>query len=427
MLCSTSSESSMYAQTYVKSMSKKLSALLIKSISKVGWHGDGDNLWLQVTSSGTKSWVFRYTRDGKQRVLGLGPLRDVSLALAREKAHRLRLQLLDGVDPAAARMEERQRASQEQARALTFDVASKQLIEGKRAGWRNAKHAEQWSATLRTYVSPVIGQLDVSAVDTALIVKCLKPIWTTKTETASRVRQRIEAVLDWATVAGHRNGDNPARWKGHLEHILPAPQKVATRGNHPSLAWRDMPSFMAALRSREGIAARALELTVLCAARTGEVRGAKWLEFDLDAGIWTVPPQRMKAGREHQVPLSASCIALLRNLPRIKGTELVFPGSRADTVLSDASIGAVIKRMNDPPVWLDERGQPVVPHGFRSSFRVWAAEATSHPREVAEHALAHQLPDKVEAAYQRGTMFPRRVSLMEDWARFLDGSSPPSA
>jgi integrase len=360
-------------------------------------------------------------------VLGLGPLRDVSLALAREKAHRLRLQLLDGIDPASARIEERQRASQEQARALTFDVASKQLIESKRAGWRNAKHAEQWSATLRTYVSPVIGQLDVSAVDTALIVKCLKPIWITKTETASRVRQRIEAVLDWATVAGHRNGDNPARWKGHLEHILPAPQKVAARGNHPSLAWREMPSFMAALRSREGIAARALELTVLCAARTGEVRGAKWLEFDLDAGIWTVPPERMKAGREHQVPLSASSVALLRNLPRIKGTELVFPGSRADTVLSDASIGAVIKRMNDLPVWLDERGQPVVPHGFRSSFRVWAAEATSHPREVAEHALAHQLPDKVEAAYQRGTMFPRRVSLMEDWARFLDGSGSPSA
>jgi integrase len=405
-------------------MPKKLSALLVKSIKKVGWHGDGDNLWLQVTASGSKSWVFRYTRDGKQRVLGLGPLGDVSLALARERAYRMRLQLLDGVDPAAARLSERQRISQEQAKALTFDAAANQLIDSKRAGWRNVKHSEQWSATLRTYVSPVVGHLDVSTIDTPLIVKCLKPIWTTKTETASRVRQRIEAVLDWAAVAGFRSGDNPARWKGHLEHILPAPQKVAARGNHPSLPWRLVPAFMQSLRAREGVSARALEFTILCAARTGEVRGAKWQELDLEAGIWTVPADRMKAGREHQVPLSSACVALLKNLPRVKGTDLVFPGSRSDTKLSDASLGAVIKRMNEPPMWLDERGQHVVPHGFRSSFRVWAAEATSHPREAAEHALAHQLPDKVEAAYQRGTLFPRRVSLMEDWAQFVASTGP---
>lgn len=404
-------------------MSKKLTALAIKSIDKVGWHGDGDNLWLQVTRSGTKSWVFRYTRDGKQRVLGLGPVRDVSLALAREKAHRLRLELLDGLDPAQSRKDARQASREQRAKSLSFDAAASALIDSKRPGWRSDKHADQWTATLRAYASPVFGSLDVAQVDTPLVVKCLQPIWTSKTETATRVRQRIEAVLDWATVSGHRQGDNPARWKGHLEHLLAAPQKVATKANHPSLPWRSAPSFMAALRQREGFAARALEFAILNAARTGEVRGATWAEVDLIGGTWTIPAERMKAGREHQVPLSQAALALLKALPRLEDTNLIFPGAKAQTALSDASLGAVIKRLNEPPVWLDDRGQPVVPHGFRSTFRIWAAEATEYPREVAEHALAHQLPDKVEAAYQRGTMLPRRIALMNDWAAFLAGDA----
>lgn len=397
----------------------KLSAILIKHIKKVGWHGDGHNLWLQVSPSGTKSWVFRYTRSGKQRVIGLGPVRDVSLALAREKAHRLRLQLLEGQDPAQIRKDAKLKAEQEKRRSLSFDEAADALIAARRSGWRSEKHAEQWTSTLRTYASPTLGCLDVAEIDTPLVMQCIRHIWTSKTETATRVRQRIETVLDWATVSGYRQGDNPARWRGHLEHLLPAPEKVAIRGNHPSLNWRRAPEFFAALRCREGYAARALEFTILTAARTGEVRGAVWSELDLEHQVWKIPANRMKAGREHLVPLSKAAIQLLTSLARVDGNDFVFPGAKVGVPMSDASVGAVIKRMKSDSAWADDEGASIVPHGFRSTFRMWAAEATDYPREVAEHALAHQLPDKVEAAYQRGTQFPKRVAMMNDWADYL--------
>jgi integrase len=305
-------------------------------------------------------------------------------------------------------------AAVERAKALTFDQCAADYIKAHRAGWRNAKHASQWESTLATYASPVFGTLPVASVDTALVMKVLNSIWTEKTETASRLRGRIESVLGWATTSGYRTGDNPARWRGHLENLLPAPEKVKKVEHHPALPWQQIGAFMADLRAREGIAARALEFLILTAARSGEVRGMRWDE--VEDGCWTVPAERMKAGKEHRVPLSDSAIALLEKMPRLG--DYVFPGAKKGALLSDMSLTAVLRRMGR---------EGITVHGFRSSFRMWAAEATNFPREVAEHALAHQLPDKVEAAYRRGDLHDKRKLLMQGWAEYVSRSLTDAA
>jgi integrase len=397
--------------------------LTVKEIQRkttVGLYGDGGGLWLQITKAGVKSWLFRFMIKGKAYGMGLGPLHSVTLAQARHKAANARRQLVEGINP----LEERRRLHAQQAasrtRSMSFETCSAQYIAAHRAAWKNAKHAEQWSSTLETYAHPIIGKLAVADVDTALIVKVLtqrdskgQAFWEAKAETASRVRGRIEAILGWATTSGFRSGDNPARWKGNLENLLANISKRSRVKNHPSLPWQHVDAFMASLSGREGISARAVEFAILTACRSNEVRGARWSEIDLQAKLWTIPSARMKAGREHEVPLSDAALDLLQRLNI--SSELVFPGIQ-NQVLSDMSLTQVIRRMvKDGQAWVDREGRTVTVHGFRSTFRMWAAEATNYPREVAEHALAHQLPDAVERAYQRGTQFAKRIELMRDW------------
>lgn len=392
----------------------KLSAIEVAKKAEPGRYGDGGGLWLQVSSYGTKAWVFRYMLDGKARHMGLGSVDTFSLKEARERARLARQLLADGVDPLAAREAKRATTKAEEAMRMTFSQASEKYIAANRSEWRNAKHAEQWANTLKTYADPVIGKLDVSAIETAHIVSILEPIWTTKTETAKRVRGRIENVLDWATFAKFRKGDNPARWRGHLDKALPRPSKVAKPQSHPAMPYAALSPFVSRLRERDGISARALEFTILTAARTGEVIGAKWGEIDFDAKVWTIPAERMKAEKEHRVPLSARAIEILKALPT-EG-EYVFPGARPKRPLSNMAMLELLRGMDGTA--------GLVVHGFRSTFRDWAGEMTAHPREVIEHALAHRLADKAEAAYQRGTLFPKRIRLMEDWAKFCTAKPP---
>lgn len=421
----------------------KLTALQVSKLAKPGLYGDGGGLTLQITKAGVKSWLFRFMRDGKAHGMGLGPLHTVSLAEAREKALAARKLLHDGINPLTAKKESRMAAALERAKSMTFDQCAEAYIEAHKASWKNPKHQDQWANTLKTYASPVFGSLSVADVDTALIVKCLSPIWESKTETASRLRGRIESVLGWATTSGYRSGDNPARWRGHLENLLANISKTSRTKHLASLPYQRVGEFIQALRTREGMAARALEFAILTACRSGEVRGARWSEFDLDAKVWTIPAERMKAKREHQVPLSPAAMKLLDAMTLTEG--LVF--SRTEqTMLSDMALTAVIRRMNDDakpksdtaeestrkqprsdklkPYWSDAQGDIITAHGFRSSFRMWAAETTNYPREVAEHALAHQLPDAVERAYQRGSQFIKRTALMEEWGQYCD--SPPT-
>jgi integrase len=365
-----------------------------------GTYDDGRGLRLVVRPGGARSWILRYQLNGKRRDMGLGRWPETTLAMARERALSLRREIDAKRDPIAERR---------RAKGLSFKAAAEALIESKRQGWRSDKHAAQWSSTLNAYAHPRLGALDVRAVDTQDVMAALRPIWSAKPETASRVRQRIEAVLDYATASGARAGDNPARWKGHLDHLLPQPRKVRAVEHHAALDWREAPAFMVGLATREGIAAKALAFAILTAARSGEVRGMRWTEVDDRASVWTVPAERIKAGKEHRVPLTAAALALLG--PRGKPEALVFPSpSNADRPLSDATLTAVLGRMN--------RGD-VTAHGFRSTFRDWAGETTAHPREVIEAALAHRLRDKAEAAYARGDLFVKRRKLMEDWAAFL--------
>jgi integrase len=366
---------------------------------------------LQVSATGTKSWIFRFALAGKQREMGLGSVHTISLGDARAKAKECRLLLLQGKDPLEVRKAAQLAEALEDAKMMTFDQCAEAYIAAHRSGWKNPKHASQWENTLATYASPVIGKMPVALVDTALVVKVLSAIWQTKTETATRLRGRIESVLDWATVSKYRQGDNPARWKGHLDNLLADPSRSKRTEHHPALPWQEIGAFMAALRKQEGIAARAVELAILSACRSGEVRLAAWAEIDLDAALWVIPAERMKAKREHRIPLSSSALALLRSLPR--GGDLIFPGVKSGKPLSDMSLTAVLRRM--------DRGDITV-HGFRSTFRDWCAEsvANSFPREVCEHALAHSLPDKVEAAYRRGDLIEKRSMLMQAWADYCN-------
>jgi integrase len=394
---------------------QRLSALQVTKLTKPGLYGDGGGLTLQITTTGAKSWLFRYMVAGKAFGMGLGPTHTVSLAEARQKALDARKLLIDGINPLEAKKQKQIAAALADAKMVTFDQCAKAYILAHKAGWKNAKHCTQWTNTLNTYASPFFGHLPVAEIDTGLVMKCLAPIWESKTETASRVRGRIESVLGWATTSGYRTGENPARWNGHLENLLAVISKSSRTKNHPSLPWQRIGAFMSALRVREGVSARAVEFAILTACRSGEVRGARWAEFDTAGKLWTIPAERMKAKREHQVPLSDAALALLESMP--KDGDVVFAGTKGQP-LSDMSLTAVIRRMNgdDKPVWTDVNGAGITVHGFRSSFRMWAAETTNYPREVAEHALAHQLPDAVERAYQRGSQFAKRAALMAEWA-----------
>jgi integrase len=399
-------------------MARKLHILTARKVTTAapGTHADGGNLYLRVRPEGTRSWVFRYLdrATGKPRELGLGALHTRTLAQARTLAADLRRALADGKDPA----EVLRPAKEEQHGLRTFADCARALIEAKRPGWRNAKHAAQWASTLEAYAFPVIGNKAPQDVTLADVLKILTPLWNGKTETASRLRQRIEAVLDFAAVHGLRGNDNPARWKGCLDKVLPPPSRVAARGHHPALPYERVAEFMAALREREGMAARCLEFLILTAARSGEARGATWSEFDLGAAVWEVPASRMKARRPHRVPLSKPALELLQSLPRIEGEPYVFPAPRGGC-LSDMSLCVLLRRMQgDPPQWVDKAGVPIVTHGFRACFRTWAEEMTSYSRAITEAALAHTNADRVEAAYQRSDLFERRRALMEDWGAY---------
>ena len=385
--------------------------------------GGVDGLQLQITPSGARSWVLRLMVAGTRRNIGLGSYPTVSLAQAREVARETRELVRQGIDPVAHKREARAALAAQHARGLTFAKAMERFLEVKLAEFRDEKHRRQWRATLDAYAVPVLGPMLVDQITVQDVRRVLAPIWTDKTETASRLRGRIEAVLAWATVNGHRDGDNPARWRGNLDAILPKPGKVARVTHHPALALDDAADWFADLRRRDGMATRALEFMALTAARSGEVRGATWAEIDLEAGIWTVPAERMKAGREHRVPLTAEAVALLRALPRLEGSPYVFPAARGGA-LSDMALSACMKRIHEAREggYLDRRsGRPAVPHGLRSTFRDWTAERTDYPRDMAEIALAHVVGSDVERAYRRGDMIDRRRQMMAAWARFLRG------
>lgn len=388
---------------------ERLNALQIAKLTKQGYHCDGAGLYLQVSKSGSKSWVFRYVLAGKPREMGLGSFLTFSLSAARQRARDQRQLLTDGIDPIEGKRGAILQKRMAAANIITFDAAAAAFIEANSPAWRNVKHGDQWRNTLATYASPVIGSLPVSEVNTALVLRILQPIWNTKTETATRVRGRIEKVLDWAKVQGFRAGDNPAAWRGHLSEVLPKPSKVANAGNHAALPWAEIGAFMTTLRAMPGAGALAMELIILTATRTSEVLDATWSEFDLDAGIWTIAKDRMKSFKEHRVPLSAAALAVLEKAKAgMKDSDFLFPG-KPGRALSNTVCLQTLKRMN--------RGDLTV-HGFRSTFRDWCAESTGYPRDVAEMALAHAIEDKSEAAYRRGDLLEKRRALMADWAEF---------
>ncbi|MGJ5044147.1 tyrosine-type recombinase/integrase [Bradyrhizobium sp. HKCCYLRH1062] len=393
----------------------RLTALKVAKVKKPGMYADGAGLYLQVTGDGentsAKSWIFRFTLRGRSREMGLGSFSIFGLAEARAKAAEYRRQVYEGIDPIEARRAHRVQAALEAAAALTFKECTKQYLAAHSAGWRNAKHAAQWSSTLKTYAEPVIGSLSVHSIDTALVMKIIEPLWSKKPETASRLRGRIEAVLDWATVRGFRQGENPARWRGHLDKLLPARTKVRKVKHHAALPYDELPAFMTALRAQDGAAARALEFLILTAARTGEVIGAR--PEEIKDKVWTVPAGRMKASKEHRVPLPAAALAIVEKLRNEQGGAHLFPGGKRDKPLSNMAMLALLDRMGR---------SDLTAHGFRSTFRDWAAECTNYPSEVVEMALAHTIGSKVEAAYRRGDLFEKRKTLMSDWAAFCASS-----
>lgn len=386
--------------------------------------GGVPGLGLQVSASGARSWVLRITVGTKRRDMGLGNYPAVSLAQAREKARAAREMTRSGQDPILERQRALSALKAEQASALTFSQCVAEYVKANRAGWRNAKHVQQWENSLSKWAYPRLGSLLVRDIGLPQVLAVLNQpadgkdnsgpsFWVGRTETATRVRGRIETVLDWAAVRGMRDRENPARWRGHLDKLLPAPSRVKRVEHHRAVPVSDVGAVMQRLRAAQGTAARALEFAILTAARSGEVRGAHWSEIDLTEMVWTVPAERMKAKREHRVPLTEDAVALLKALPRLDGVDLVFPAPRstaeAPRQLSDMTLLMVVRRMN-----LD-----AVPHGFRSTFRDWAAERTAYPGDLAEKALAHTVANKVEAAYQRGDMFEKRRRMMSDWAAFL--------
>jgi integrase len=406
-----------------------MASLTTKTVEKIiraglpGMTNDGDGLYLKVGRSGGASWIFRYKIAGKSRDMGLGGTPEVSLAKAREKAAEARKLSRSGVDPLTSRDEgvERQRLEQEAerlvqaiaiAKATPFKDVALDYIAVHRAGWKNAKHAQQWENTLATYAFKLIGDLPTQEVSVEHVLTILKPIWTVKPETASRLRNRIEVVLDAAKAKGLREGENPARWRGHLDKLLPPRLKVRAVKHHSAMPWVELPAFMETLEKAEDLSSKALRFTILTACRTSEVLEATWAEVDLVAGIWTIPASRMKAGKEHRVPLSQAACDLLIALPRVKGNHHLFPGARRGRPLSNMAMLMVLRRM---------KRNDLTTHGFRSTFRDWASEVTHFPREVCEQALAHAVESAVEAAYRRGDLFGKRQMLMDHWSRYVCG------
>jgi len=416
---------------------ERLSARTVAGNLAPGMYADGAGLYLQVRPSengsvAAKSWIFRYATATGERYMGLGSVSTTSLASARAAAQDAREQRRQGIDPIDARDSAKAAAGLVAAKAMTFRAGAEAFITAHRPSWKNAKHAAQWPATLETYAYPVIGRLDARAIDTGLVLEILEPIWATKTVTAKRLRGRIETVLDWLKVRGHRDGENPARWQGHLDHLLAAPSKVRRgKKHHPALPYSQAPEFLVDLRSHPGMSATALEFVVLTAVRSTEALGARAREFDLTGKVWTVPAERIgKTDKEHRVPLCEAAIKLVRPLIEAAGPDgFIFAGRVGR--LSDMAMTTLIRRMNEMrgeaglPLWVDpkENNRTVVPHGFRSTFRDWAGEETNFPKDVAEMALAHTVEDETEAAYRRGTMFEKRRKLMAAWAGYCNGQA----
>ena len=419
---------------------RKLTHGIVKGIKKntrreigdpcTAYHAVGgvSGLLLQCSPTGARSWILRVKVGEKRRDIGLGGYPDVTLSRARVLARELKESIRNGSDPIMEKRAARRRLLESQIKDITFDEAAEIFLAGKVKEFNNLKHAAQWRNTLSTYASPVLGALPVSEIEINHIAQVLQPIWLEKTETAKRLRGRIEAVLSWATAAKYRSGLNPARWKDNLEYVLQKPNKVTKVAHHPALPYEQTGSFLRELQSRSGTAARALEFLILTAARSGEVRGATWEEMDLEQRTWTIPGERMKAGEEHRVPLSDETMTLLKTLPRLDGSEFVFPAPRGG-VLSDMTLSAVIKRINKGAEnqYIDPKAKrPVTVHGFRSTFRDWAAEQTSYPNIVAEKALAHTISNKVEAAYRRGPLWQKRALMMQEWEKYVQEVQVPA-
>ena len=392
--------------------SKQLTARAVATATIPGLYPDGRGLYLQVSGATSKSWLYRYTRRGKTRATGLGSALDDGLSLARARAKRdeLRALVVRGVDPLEARDAARTQGKIAAAKSITFKEAATQYITTHRAGWRNVKHAAQWTASLERDAYPIMDALPVSEIDTAVVLKVLEPIWSAKRETANRLRGRIESILDWAKAREFRAGENPARWRGHLSMLLAARGATEKRKHHAAMPFSEIGGFMVDLRGRDGVGARALEFAILTATRTGEVLGARWSEIDMSARVWIISGDRMKAGREHRVPLSDAAMAVLERM-RAAGLsgDYIFPSIGRGRPLSNMAMLKQLERMNRADLTV---------HGFRSSFRDWAAERTNFANEVLEMALAHAIGDKVEAAYRRGELLDKRRRLMDAWAEF---------
>jgi integrase len=391
----------------------RLNALRVSRETAPGYYADGGGLYLQISASGSRSWIFRFSLAKRAREMGLGPLASVSLAEARTEAAKCRKLLADGIDPIHARDDDRERAAAASPDTLTFRQAATDYIAAQKGGWKNKKHAQQWENTLATYAYKVIGNTDVRSIDTPMVVRILQPIWLEKPETASRVRGRIESVLDAAKALGKRSGENPARWRGHLEQILPKRKRARRVKHHPALPYAQIPEFMQELRAREGVSARMLEHLILTAVRTQEVLYARPEEFVLDRKLWTVPGERMKMELPLRVPLVGRVVELVKKAQPRDGW--LYPGHKKGKPLSNMAMLNLLDRMG--------YGEFTV-HGFRSTFRDWVAECTEYPGELAEMALAHAVESKVEGAYRRGDMLERRRKMMEEWARYC--SSPPA-
>lgn len=388
---------------------KALTPVAIKHLQGQGLHfvGHVDGLGLHIGPSGARSWILRAIVGGKRQDMGLGSFSEVGLAKAREKALEYRDVIKKGFNPLTLKQEAKAALLAERANFMTFTTAAEQYIAAQESGWRNVKHAAQWRSTLEQYASPILGEMHVKTIELGHVLKVLEPIWGTKTETASRLRGRIESVLDWARVRGYRTGENPARWRGNLDALLPERRKVAAIKHHEAMPWHDVGTLWQKLQTGDGISARALSFVLLTVCRSGEVRGARWEEIDLERKVWTIPATRMKMAKEHRVPLTPAALAILESIGQ-QQVGVVFQNSKG-AALSDMALAMQLRRLN----------YECTVHGFRSTFRDWAGETSNFPREVIEHALAHQLKDKAEAAYARGDLFTKRIKLMEAWAGFL--------
>lgn len=379
---------------------------------KKGSTGDGQGLYLQITAGGSVSWIYRYKFQGKQRYMGLGTYPDVSLSEARESAADNRKLVKQGTDPLEARVEE----TEEEAVRITFTTCAARYIKAHRRSWRNAKHARQWVSTLKSYARPKIGNKPIDEINTQDVLEILTPIWTKKNETAKRVQGRVENILDYAAAHGYRDPVNPARWRGHLDKLLAKPSRIQKVNHHPAMPYDEVADFMAIVTGYNSMSSKALLFLILTATRTSEVLNSEWNELDLNNATWTIPADRMKANREHRVPLSRQAVELLSNLPRVKGNTHIFAGMKQGRPLSNMSLLQFMRGLGYGPS--GEQGN-YVPHGFRSSFRDWTGEVTSYPRDVAEMALAHTIENKVEAAYRRGDLFEKRRAMMQEWANFI--------